>query len=180
MSRSRQVLLLIAVGLIALSAGYLVSRHSADSISPAGDGVREGSAALLAASLPDMAGKAQRLEQWKGKILVVNFWATWCEPCREEIPALIRTQRQFGNQGVQIVGIAIDEPDKVKPYAAQMGINYPILVGELEALELTRAAGNQVGGLPYTVVFNRAGQIITTRLGGITEGKLEAIVRPLL
>jgi thiol-disulfide isomerase/thioredoxin len=120
------------------------------------------------------------VEQWKGSPLVVNFWATWCQPCREEIPALMRVQRKYQANDVQVVGIAIDQADKVKAYAVEMGIGYPLLIGELEALDLTRHAGNQVGGLPYTVVFDRAGQIHATQLGGITEEKLDGLLKPLL
>ena len=113
-------------------------------------------------------------------MLVVNFWATWCAPCREEIPAFIKVQEKLGPKGLQIVGIAVDQLDKVKPYAAEMQINYPILVGDLEAIDLARQAGNRFGGLPYTVIFDRQGTSIHSQLGGVTQEKLERIVLPLL
>ena len=135
---------------------------------------------LLEATLPDLAGRAQRLDQWRGKVVVVNFWATWCLPCRDEIPAFIRAQQKLAPYGVQIVGIAIDQPDKVKPFASEMGINYPVLIGELDAMDLTRQAGNRFGGLPFTVLLDRSGKLVSTQLGGITEEKLDQLVRPLL
>jgi len=111
---------------------------------------------------------------------VINFWATWCPPCREEIPAFIRTQEKLGPKGLQVVGIAVDHLDKVKPYAAQMRINYPVLVGDLEAIDLARQVGNRLGGLPYTIILDRSGNIIKTELGGVNQEKLERIVLPLL
>lgn len=176
--RSRHLLALVVVALVALSGGYLVSNALSNRTPAAASG--GAAAALLKAVMPDLNGAPQKLEQWKGKVIVVNFWATWCEPCREEIPALIDVQRRLGERGVQIVGIALDQPDKVKPYAAQMRINYPVLIGELDALELTRAAGNKVGGLPYTIILDRAGKVAGSQLGGITPSKLEGMVAPLL
>lgn len=176
--RGRHLLTFVVVALLALSGGYFVSNALSNrtaTVPPAG-----AATALLDAVMPDLTGAPQKLAQWKGKVIVVNFWATWCEPCREEIPALIDVQRQWGGKGVQIVGIAVDQPDKVKPYAAQMRINYPVLVGELDALDLTRAAGNKIGGLPYTIVLDRTGKVAGSQLGGVTQSKLEEMFAPLL
>jgi peroxiredoxin len=93
---------------------------------------------------------------------------------------LIKAQEQMGARGLQVVGIAIDQLDKVKPYAAEMGINYPILIGELEAIDLARQAGNELGALPFTVVLDRAGNAVRSELGRVTERKLDVLVGPLL
>jgi thiol-disulfide isomerase/thioredoxin len=77
----------------------------------------------------DLAGKAQALRQWQGKVLVLNFWAPWCPPCREEIPDFIRLQERHGQAGLQFVGVALDDPDKVAAFVDETGINYPILLG---------------------------------------------------
>jgi len=136
---------------------------------------------LMGARLPDVDGRTQAFQQWRGKVLVVNFWATWCVPCREEIPAFIKVQNRWGGQGLQIVGVAIDENDKVRPYAAQLKINYPILVGGLDGIDLARQAGNRLGGLPFTVIFDRRGNPVHSQLGGaMTQEKLEQFIRPLL
>src|SRR4030095_3013747 len=86
-------------------------------------------APLLGISLPDTKGVEHPLAQWKGKVVVVNFWATWCVPCREEMPQFVRVQDDLGGRGVQFVGIAIDQPDKIDAFAAELRLNYPALVG---------------------------------------------------
>jgi thiol-disulfide isomerase/thioredoxin len=103
-------------------------------------------------SLPDLDGKEQALGQWKGKVLIVNFWATWCVPCREEMPEFVKLQKEFGDRGVQFVGIAVDDPAKVRQFAAELGLNYPALIGGYGAIELSKSLGNRVGALPYTLV----------------------------
>lgn len=130
--------------------------------------------------LPDLAGKIQSLNQWRGKVLVLNFWAPWCPPCRKEIPDFIRLQERLGGAGLQFVGIALDDPDKVAAFVDETGINYPTLLGAEDAAALSMAAGNRLGGLPFTVVFDRRGNAVATLTGGVTEARLEALVAPLL
>ena len=90
----------------------------------------------------------QALRQWQGKVLVLNFWAPWCPPCREEIPDFIRLQQRHGEAGLQFVGVALDDPDKVAAFVDETGINYPILLGGDAGAALCMAAGNRLGGLP--------------------------------
>jgi thiol-disulfide isomerase/thioredoxin len=179
MSRAKQIAVFIAVAALATTAGVLLhlgGRGPADTAVPAA----AAATGLMTARLPDLEGRPRSLEQWRGNVLVVNFWATWCAPCREEIPAFIKVQDKLGAKGLQIVGIAVDQGDKVRPYAAEMRINYPILVGDLEAIDLARQAGNRLGGLPFTVVFDRKGTAVHSQLGGINEQRLTALVQPLL
>jgi thiol-disulfide isomerase/thioredoxin len=178
MIRGVQVTIVVVAAAAALAAGSLLrlgSRDQAASAIPAASAA----AGLMAARLPDTDGRTRALEQWRGKVLVVNFWATWCTPCREEIPAFIKVQDKWGTRGLQIIGIAIDENDKVRPYAAELKINYPILVAGLDGIELARQAGNRLGGLPFTVVFDRQGGAVHSQLGGVTQQKLEALIEPL-
>ena len=137
-------------------------------------------AGLLGTTLPDMDGREQRVDQWKGKVLIVNFWATWCEPCREEMPQFVKMQRELGGRGVQFVGIAVDQPDKIRKFAAELGLNYPSLVGGYGALELSKTLGNKIMALPFTVILDRDGEIAHAQLGVWKSGKLEAIIDQLL
>jgi thiol-disulfide isomerase/thioredoxin len=135
---------------------------------------------LLAHSFPDLQGRTQALAQWQGKVLVVNFWATWCPPCRKEIPAFIRLQDKYHSRGLQFVGVAIDDEDKVRAFVSDFGVNYPVLIGGLDAVEAGRAAGNRMGGLPFTVILDRQGRHAGSQLGEVAESRLESLVKPLL
>ncbi len=135
---------------------------------------------LLALTLPDIDGRDQPFEQWRGKVLIVNFWATWCEPCREEMPEFVKTQAKLGDKGLQFVGIAIDQPDKIRKFASEMGLNYPSLVGGYGALELSKSLGNRLMALPFSLVIDRQGRVVHTQLGPLKPEKLDAIVGKLL
>jgi peroxiredoxin len=135
---------------------------------------------LLELSLPDTSGHQEALSQWKGKVLVVNFWATWCAPCREEMPEFVKAQAELGPRGLQFVGIAVDEPDKAERFAQELGVNYPVLIGGYGAIELSRTLGNRVVALPFTVVVDRRGRVAQTHLGPFKPTELRAIVTNLL
>lgn len=136
--------------------------------------------ALYTTSFPDLEGKAHSLGEWAGKVIVLNLWATWCGPCREEIPVMVKLQQKYRDQGVTFIGLAMDEKGPVEKYAKEMGINYPILLGDVTLGEFGRRLGNNAGGLPYTAIIDRSGKIITTRLGGVDEKFLEQVLQPLL
>ena len=134
---------------------------------------------LLGITLPDPDGKDQALGQWKGKVLVVNFWATWCAPCREEMPMFMRLQDAQRGKGVQFVGIAVDNVEKVRQYAAELKLNYPTLIGGFGAMELSKTLGNSVMALPFTVILDRSGKVAHTQLGPLKEDQLQTILRQL-
>jgi len=172
MSRSVQVLLFVVVTLAAAVGGYLIS-------GPSRTGQVDADR-VLGASFPDLSGETQMIGNWKGKVLVVNFWATWCPPCLEEIPMFVRLQRQLGQQGLQFVGIAVDQEDKVAQFVAKNAVNYPIMIGQLDAIKIAESAGNERGGLPYTLVFDRRGRVVSRHYGGLTEQELRPIIQKLL
>tara|TARA_B100000686_G_scaffold281224_1_gene302807 strand:- start:4823 stop:5377 length:555 start_codon:yes stop_codon:yes gene_type:complete len=142
--------------------------------------VNDGARLILATNLPDLQGQNQPISQWKGKVLIVNFWATWCEPCRREMPEFIELQDELRDQGLLFIGIATDQKNKVQQYSNEIGVNYPVLLGGMEAMELAEAAGNHHAVLPFTVIFNRNGEIASTHVGRITREKIEPIIKPLL
>ena len=175
MSRARKLLLFVVVALVAAAGGAVYRLGSFGS----GD---TGTAAqrLYAASFPDLQGRSWAIEQWRGQVLIVNFWATWCPPCREEIPLFVRLQERYRSRGLQFVGIAIDQPEKVAEFAREFSINYPMLIGGTETIELMRAAGNRAGVLPYTLIFDSSGKLVAREPGGLKEAKVLGLITPLL
>ncbi|MGH8745999.1 MAG: TlpA family protein disulfide reductase, partial [Burkholderiales bacterium] len=162
------------VGVAAAAAGAL-----------AGFGVlrsEHASRVLQAAEFTDLEGKTRRLTEWRGKVLLCNFWATWCAPCREEIPMLVALSKEMASKDVEIVGIAIDSATKVAEFANEYKVSYPLLIAGPSGIDLMRAAGNQVGGLPYTAFLDRSGRIAYRTLGALKEvnvrDRLAEMLRP--
>ena len=127
--------------------------------------------------LPDLSGLMRNVNEWNGKVLIVNFWATWCPPCVREMPMFVEAQTTFSPQGVQFVGIAIDSATNVSEFVKDFEGNYPLLVGTQEAtIEIAYQFGNEVGVLPYTAVVNPAGKVVFTHMGEMSrEMVVEAI-----
>jgi thiol-disulfide isomerase/thioredoxin len=120
---------------------------------------------LFAQTLPDTQGNPQSLSQWKGKILLVNFWATWCPPCVEEMPELVELQHEMTSQNVQIIGIGIDSASNIIEFSLKHKIDYPLYIAGMNGSELSKQFGNQSGGLPFTVLVGPDGQVEKTYLG---------------
>lgn len=131
-------------------------------------------------TLAGLDGKTYGPGAWAGKVLVLNFWATWCPPCREEIPDLMALQAAYGERGLQIVGIAIDDPKAAQEYATRLEVNYPNLVGAWDGQRVAEDYGNRIGALPFTVIVDRHGRIAYTKPGQIARDEAEAVVIPLL
>ena len=173
MRRSKLLLIGLSAVLIALVAGVYIGTAP----SPADPSLPDGAVArLLATRLNDSAGKPQAIAQWQGKTLVINFWATWCPPCREEMPSFSRLQSKYAANGVQFVGIALDTADNVIKFSLQQPVSYPLLIADREGSELTRQLGNASLGLPYTVVLGPAGDVRMARLGRVSESELDALL----
>ncbi len=131
-------------------------------------------------SLMDVSGQLRNVAEWQGKVLVINFWATWCPPCLEEIPHFINLQDKYGDQGLQFLGIALEDVDAVTSFANKLGINYPILLGEQEVIKLGVKLGNRIGGLPYTVILDRSGNINFIKVGPLSVSEAEQVIGSLL
>jgi thiol-disulfide isomerase/thioredoxin len=166
------------VGLLAILAGAAMWAGSRGPPSPAASPDIAPSA-LFASTFADTQGQAQSLGQFQGRVLVVNFWATWCAPCREEMPAFTRLQTRWADRNVQFLGLANEEPRRVERFGKDLAINYPLWVGGDEVGELSRRLGNERGVLPYTVILDARGQVLETRVGPYTEAALELRLKAL-
>ena len=138
------------------------------------------SEALQNLVLPDLDGRPQNLNQWKDKILVANFWATWCEPCRKEIPVLVKAQQEYAAKGVQLLGISIDTVANVQKFIPSFNINYPLVMGGLASMDVMRRLGNVSGGLPFTVLVGPGGRPIQRHLGPLNEAQLADMLKTML
>lgn len=168
----REVLAFVGVGIAAGVVGWMMSTQSTV---PATDTL-----GLRSARFVDLDGKVRSLSDWDGRVRVVNFWATWCAPCREEIPALVQSREKLTASGVEFIGIAIDQAAKVVEFVRTVRISYPVLLAGAEALDLVRNLGNPAGGLPFTVVLDRNGAVTHRNLGVVTREKIEGQVRDTL
>lgn len=146
--------------------------------------VSAGSAAtpsvIYATSFPDLTGKSQALGQWSQKLLVINFWASWCPPCLAEMPIFVRLQDRYGAKGLQIVGIAADSSANAAKFAEKLKINYPVLADESRAIEFSKRTGNRLGLLPYTIVLSPKGEVILTKLGMVEETEFATLIEKYL
>jgi len=123
--------------------------------------------------LTDLKGQPQALDQWHGKILIVNYWATWCLPCREEMPGFSRLQDKYRDKNVQFVGISIDTVAKIIEFQKITPVSYPLLIGDIDVMENSVALGNTQQALPFTAVVDPQGGLVLTKLGRLAEAVLE-------
>jgi len=168
-TRKNTLIGLFLVGLLAIGAGFGTSLwHHA----------RQPATVAVAPNftLTDIAGQRHTLADWSGKLVLVNFWASWCAPCIEEIPLLVEAQARYGARGLQIVGPAMDEIEPIKAMVKRLRINYPVSADLAEADAASRALGNTQGGLPYSVLISRDGRILKTVLGVLDRNELEELV----
>ncbi len=128
--------------------------------------------------LKDLEGKSVKLADFKGKVVVLNFWATWCPPCRREIPDFVALQKQYADKGLVIIGVSLDEggASVVKPFAKKMGINYPVVMGD----QKTIAAYGGVQVVPTTFIIDKTGKLAAQHEGGADRATFEAEIKPLL
>jgi len=172
----RQWIMIGGISLLALLAGVFSSQW----ISQTGLASDPSIKAFFANPWQTPDGKPANSENWRGKVLVLNFWASWCPPCVEEMPALDRIAQEYASKNVLIVGIGIDSPSKIREFLQKTPVSYPIVLGGLEGSNLSKQMGNTQGALPYTVVINSKGKSIYTKLGKISEEELKKAINSAL
>lgn len=184
MSRRRALALAALAGLLAGLTGYAAFRHLVPASAPLPQRVAPAApvppARLPEFTLKDLDGRPQSSSAWAGRVRIVNFWATWCAPCRKEIPHFITLQRRYGERGLQIIGVAIDDAEPVRGFVEEYGINYPVLLGADDGIGLAQRLGNDIGALPYTVFADAEGRILHAERGVVELEEAEAVVAPLL
>jgi len=170
----KKILLFAGVALMALAAGLFSQQRLAVATENAAP------AAGVQFAYPDVQGQLQNADRWRGKILVINFWASWCGPCLKEIPEFVALQREYADKNVQFIGIAIEDQAPVADYLQRVSVNYPMLVAGDAGSNLARQWGNIINAVPFTVIVNAQGQIVHRQPGELSREQFVKVVTPLL
>lgn len=173
-------LVYVSVALLALLAGMLTAIYFpfSPSISPAN--VTTVSPIPTPPPFHDLDGHIHTLAEWQGKVVILNFWATWCPPCREELPEFVQLQKELGEKGLQFIGIAVDDVEAVRLFLKDTPVNYPILLSDNTVLNWADRFGNGVAGLPFSIVLNRKGESVYSKMGLFHRHQVLDAVRPWL
>lgn len=170
MSLRRRRVLTAAVGVGALGAGAGVAWWR---FRPADVVMSGAEAAFWDTQFDGPLGETVRLADWRGRPLLVNFWATWCPPCVEELPLLNAFHASQAAKGWKVLGLAVDQPAAVRRFLQKLPLNFPVGMAGFAGTELSRSLGNLTGGLPFTVVFGEAGQVVHRKIGQVSEADLQ-------
>jgi thiol-disulfide isomerase/thioredoxin len=172
----RQWISIIGFNLVALAAGVATSQWIFRTELADDPAIR----AFFANPWQTPTGKSVDTKEWREKVLVVNFWASWCPPCVEEMPTLDKLQLEFKSQNVLFVGIGIDSPSNIRQFLEKTPVSYPIVIGGLEGSNISKQMGNAQGALPYTVIINPQGKATNSKLGKISEEELRSAIKSAL
>jgi peroxiredoxin len=170
---SRDNLVILGVAVLAAALGGWLQHESRLAHAPAGVTVAQAGKPAPALELPDLHGRMYRLADYRGHRVLLNFWASWCGPCLDELPALDRAQARFGENGPIVLGIAMDEPARVRAFLADHPVHYPILLGRMEPPSTSLLWGDSGEILPYSVLIGADGHVIATQRGPLDAGQLD-------
>jgi thiol-disulfide isomerase/thioredoxin len=168
----KKIALFLLIGSISLAVGVMSRNGWSFRDKP--------SQPLPAFNLPDSSDKPHDISEWRGKILIINFWATWCPPCKKEIPEFISLQNQYSAQGLQFIGVALEDKESVREYMNTVKINYPVLIAEDQGIALAFKLGDISGTVPFTVVVDQNNDIIYRHQGNFSKDQILSVIAPLL
>lgn len=171
---NKKIILPAIIALIALAVGIFVQRAKQTPVETVA------AQPALDFSFPDVNDKQLAISNWRGKVLVINFWATWCAPCLQEIPEFIKLQAEYQARGLQFIGVAIDEKQQVQDYLQRVGINYPVMLAGDAGIALSQQLGNIINAVPFTLIVSQSGQIVHRQPGELSNAQILEYVRPLL
>jgi thiol-disulfide isomerase/thioredoxin len=179
---NRTNVLIVVIALVGATLGFLaggVFRH-APTYEVRDASIKAGDVAPPFAR-SDLGGTAHSLSDWRGKLVLINFWASWCGPCREEMPLLDRAQKRYADKGLQVVGVAADDAAATKAFLAKTPVDYPVLIDDpASGADLSAAYGNDRSVLPYTALVGRDGHVLALRMGKFSEASLDRWLLPHL
>lgn len=179
MRRSRRLLIILAGVAVVVAALLAAVTHFAQP-SQQGQAAAADTSSLFAASFVDTQGTSQPLAQWRNQVLIVNFWASWCPPCRDEMPELSALHEKYRGRGLAVLGISTEDVAKMQQFAGEMPVSYPLLAADFDGMNLAATLGNDRDVLPYTVILRRDGSIAASYFGRIDSAMLEQALSPLL
>ena len=163
----------LMVAALALIAGIAISLYWApENLTHPKNGLTP----LIDQPLIDLTGSTRHLREWEGKVLLVNFWATWCAPCREEIPLIQQAREQYKDREFEVIGVAVDVEQSVEEYRNELAIEYPLLLVQGDPTGLLSSFGDEQGVLPHSAILGRKGEILATHTGPLTSDQLEQLI----
>lgn len=175
MINKRFTLSAILIGLVFAGLGATLGANKFEPAPAADSAVQQ----LFGLTLNDASAKPQAIKQWQGKFLVVNFWATWCKPCVDEMPELAELQKDLAAKNVQLLGLGIDTPKNIAEFTKKYQISYPVFAAGMDGTSLSQAMGNKAGGLPFTVLISPDGKVVKSYSGRLKMPELKADIQRL-